>query len=62
MLRIDEQGYRIVGHVHDEVIVEVDADDNDAPDVIKSVFDQAPAWANGLPLRGEGFTTQYYRK
>ena len=62
MLRIDAQGYRIVGHVHDEVIVEVDADDTKAPDVIKSIFDQAPAWANGLPLRGEGFTTQYYRK
>ena len=62
MLRIDAQGYRIVGHVHDEVIVEVDADDTDAPDIIKSIFDQAPAWAPGLPLRGEGFTTQYYRK
>ena len=62
MLRIDAQGYRIVGHVHDEVIVEVDADDTEAPDIIKSIFDQAPAWAPGLPLRGEGFTTQYYRK
>lgn len=62
MLRIDAQGYRIVGHVHDEVIVEVDADDTEAPDIIKSIFDQAPAWAPCLPLRGEGFTTQYYRK
>lgn len=62
MLRIDAQGYRIVGHVHDEVIVEVDAEDTEAPDIIKSIFDQAPAWAPGLPLRGEGFTTQYYRK
>ena len=48
MLRIDAQDYRIVGHVHDEVIVEVDADDTEAPDIIKSIFDQAPAWANGL--------------
>lgn len=62
MLRIDAQGYRIVGHVHDEVIVEVDADDTVALDLIKSIFDQAPAWATGLPLRGEGFITQYYRK
>jgi DNA polymerase len=62
MLRIDAQGYRIVGHVHDEVIVEVDAEDTEAPEIIKSIFDQAPAWAPGLPLRGEGFTTQYYRK
>lgn len=62
MLRIDDAGYKIVAHVHDEVIVEIDAEDTQAPDIIKSIFIQAPEWAKDLPLRGEGFTSQYYRK
>lgn len=62
MLRIDRAGYAIVAHVHDEVVVEIDANDNTAPDEIKNIFDTAPSWATDLPLRGEGFTTQYYRK
>lgn len=62
MLRIDDAGYKIVAHVHDEVIVEIDAEDTQAPDIIKSIFIQAPEWAKDLPLRCEGFTTQYYRK
>ena len=62
MMRIHANGYDIVGHVHDEVIVEVSDADNEAADAIKRTFDTPPEWANGLPLRGEGFTSKYYRK
>lgn len=62
MKAIEAMGYKIVAHVHDEVIVEVDADDDTAPDKIKSIFDQSPKWAEDLPLRREGFISQYYRK
>lgn len=62
MMRIHADGYDIVGHVHDEVIVEVSDADDKAADAIKRIFDTPPEWANGLPLRGEGFTSKYYRK
>ena len=60
LLRIDRAGFAIVGHVHDEVIVEID--DENAADEIKKIFDTAPEWASDMPLRSEGFISQYYRK
>lgn len=57
LVRLEDAGYRVVGHVHDEVIVESDqlAD-------ITRIMTQVPAWATGLPLDGEGFLCDRYRK
>ena len=60
LLRIDRAGFAIVGHVHDEVIVEID--DENATDDIKRIFDTAPSWASDMPLRSEGFISKFYRK
>ena len=61
MLRLDAAGYRIVMHVHDEVIL-------DAP-IGKGTLEEACAimgqpldWAPGLPLRADGYETPYYKK
>lgn len=52
--------YRIVGHVHDEVIIEVP---KDTPvETITEIMEQTPDWIRGLELRGDGFETGYYQK
>lgn len=61
MLRLDEAGYEIVFHVHDEVIIEVD-EDADALDDVCRIMGAPVTWAPGLPLRADGYTCRYYKK
>lgn len=62
-IELDPHDYRIVFHVHDEVICEVNESEADrALADINEVFTQAPCWAEGLPLRGAGYITKYYLK
>lgn len=55
-------GYRIVMHVHDEIIVEVPRVEEDALDRINRALGVSPSWAEGLILRGDGYVTPYYKK
>ena len=52
--------YRIVGHVHDEVIIE--APEDTPVEAITDVMGQTPEWIRGLELRGNGFEAKYYQK
>ena len=55
--------YRVVGHVHDEVIVEVSKTSADrALGEIEALMATAPAWAKGLPLAADGYLCGSYRK
>jgi hypothetical protein len=58
IINLYEAGYVVLGHVHDEALVEGEHD----PDEIARVMCQMPAWADGLPLAAEGFVTNRYRK
>ena len=52
--------YRIVGHVHDEVIIEAEKEAS-----VQSICQQmgrTPAWIPGLVLRADGYACGYYRK
>nr|DAL66939.1 MAG TPA: DNA polymerase I [Caudoviricetes sp.] len=63
ILRLEEKGYPIVFHVHDEVIIE--APENDGVHTLQGVeeiFRMPITWAPGLPLKGAGYTTMYYLK
>lgn len=63
ILRLEEKGYPIVFHVHDEVIIE--ASENDGVHTLQGVeeiFRMPIIWAPGLPLKGAGYTTKYYLK
>ncbi|MDY6407416.1 MAG: DNA polymerase, partial [Pseudomonadota bacterium] len=52
--------YRVVAHIHDEVIVEVP---KDIPiNTITGIMEQTPSWIEGLPLRAEGYECLYYQK
>jgi DNA polymerase len=61
MRRIEQAGLDIVGHVHDEVILEVPKAKYTVDDVC-NVMNQNPAWADGLPLASDGYTGAYYFK
>ena len=55
--------YPIVFHVHDELICEVpEAEAEKALAWIQEVFTYNLDWNAGLPLRGSGYTTPYYKK
>lgn len=62
ILRVAALGYRIVMHVHDEIIVDVPVEDTDAYRRISEAMSVSPSWAPDLPLRGDGYETSYYRK
>lgn len=57
LVRLDEAGYPVVGHVHDEVIVE----STDLEEITR-LMTQTPSWGRGLPLDAEGFVCDRYRK
>ena len=49
--------YPIVGHVHDEVIIE-----EDDPEEICRLMSQPADWLPGLKLKADGYTCRTYRK
>jgi DNA polymerase len=63
--RLTEAGYGIVLHVHDEIVVEVtggvEAGEREL-DRMKTMMAVTPRWADGLPLRADGFVSPYYKK
>lgn len=61
MRRMELAGLGIVGHVHDEVILEVPKGQYTVDDVC-NIMNQNPAWADGLPLSSAGYTGNYYFK
>lgn len=61
--RLEEIGFDVVLHVHDEIVLEVaDADVEMAQATLLRVMTDAPAWAQGLPLDAEVATMQRYGK
>lgn len=63
LLALDRNGYPTVFHVHDEVVCEVPKEEG--PETLKKIqkiFADVPDWAEGLPLKGAGYVTDYYLK
>jgi len=60
LLRIEKAGFRIVFHVHDEVVVE--APEGTAWEDVAEIMGRPIKWAPGLLLRGDGYTTKFYMK
>jgi hypothetical protein len=60
VLRLEAAGFRVLFHVHDEVILEMQAGQT-----IKQALDilgETPAWAAGLPVAAEGKISKHYTK
>ncbi len=63
ILRIEAAGYPVIMHIHDEVVVEVDADKAEAAlPIIESLMTTPPDWLEGLPLSAESFISTHYTK
>jgi DNA polymerase len=67
MASIEAEGMPVVLHVHDEVVVELDApaDESAARALVhrlEAVMCRLPAWASGFPVTAEGFLSTYWRK
>jgi DNA polymerase len=61
MLRMDQAGFAIVAHVHDEVICEVPIGESSVEEVC-SFMSRGPKWAQGLPLTADGYECEFYQK
>lgn len=61
MLRVEENGYPIVMHCHDEIIAEV-PEGTGSVDEMCEIMAVQPKWAAGLPLRADGYECKFYQK
>ena len=61
MLRVERKGYPIVMHCHDEIIAEV-PEGNGSVEEMCEVMAVRPSWAEGLPLRADGYECPFYQK
>ena len=52
--------YAIVGHVHDELIIECPLDTS--LDQVCEIMGQAPSWLPGIDLRADGYCCAFYQK
>lgn len=60
-LRIEERGFRVGLHVHDEIILVVPDDRvEEANRVAKEELTRTPVWAPGIPLGAEGVVKKQY--
>ena len=61
MLRIDKAGYKIVMHVHDEIVIDAPEGCGSLKEVC-SIMGQPISWVQGLHLPADGFEADFYRK
>ena len=59
---VEQHGYPIVTHTHDELITEPEDDDMFGHDELSRLMSTNPSWAEGLPLAAGGFEAFRYRK
>lgn len=63
MLRMEAEGFGIVGSVHDEVITEVpEADAQEWYNKLLDIMRTPPEWASDLPLNADGGVMDFYQK
>lgn len=63
LLRLEDEGIRIIFHVHDEVIIECPCDE--AEETLKKTIDimsTPPTWIPDIPLAAEGQILTHYQK
>lgn len=59
MMRLEEKGFNIVMHIHDEVVIE---SDSSSIEEINEIMSLVPSWALGLILDADGFESEFYKK
>lgn len=61
MLRLEKEGFDIVCHVHDEVVLEV-PDGKSSVEEVNEIMAVNPVWTEGLSLKAAGFESPFYKK
>lgn len=61
MAALDAAGYRIVFHVHDELVADMPTGTGSLAEMEEIMCRELP-WARGLPLRAAGFESEFYCK
>ena len=64
MLQLENDGFGITMHVHDEAIAEIPADghEQECYDRMVELMSTPPDWASDLPLNADGYITPFYKK
>ncbi|MBQ8637119.1 MAG: DNA polymerase [Clostridia bacterium] len=59
--RLKDAGYEVIFHIHDEVVIECNADSASLEDVTR-IMSQPVPWAADLPLNAEGWIGNFFKK
>ena len=59
--KLEANGFPIVFHIHDEVVIDCPINKASLDDVVKIMTEPIP-WAQGLPLNADGWTGEFFRK
>jgi DNA polymerase len=62
MMALEEAGYSIVAHIHDEVVCEVPDTAEYSLEKAVEIMTRNVPWNAGLPLNAAGFESYYYMK
>ena len=63
MYQLKKRGFKIVMHVHDEVIAEVlEKESKESLNLMNDILSEEIPWAKGLPLNADGYITPFYKK
>ena len=63
LLRVEKAGYKIIMHVHDEMVIE--ADESESEEVLQNVIkimSEPPTWIPDIPVAAEGSILTKYEK
>lgn len=61
MLALSDAGFDIRAHIHDEVVITEPINGRSLAEV-QEIMGRDISWAPGLPLRGDGYETPFYKK
>lgn len=60
---LKQAGYRVVFHIHDEVVIERHTDTPEADlEEVRRIMSKPAPWAEGLPLNAEGWVGKFFTK
>jgi DNA polymerase len=61
IVNLEDNGFPVVLHVHDEIACEVKKGSKNIK-TMEKIMETVPAWAKGLPIKAEGWAGVRYRK
>lgn len=61
--RLEANGFEILFHIHDEVVIDYGGGDADeALEKVYVLMSEVPKWAKGLPMAADGWVGAYFKK